>query len=209
MANVWKLTERQQTIDLFLQACANLYGHITPKQFLLIYNKYNVDRLLKADLMQYANKLNRQAKNYKIYSNAIVNTTVDTEIIYNIIYYQGNKKYYLPSKEELLKWSDNKYFPMTTQTQKLQKVLITKFKVSPLVIGSLLYELFYSVLIEERQQKQMDIFDKYKVFEKSSVDDFNDFLCNTFMEYVNNTRRWANCGYTPIEMISDVLHKRG
>jgi len=93
MANVWKLTERQQTIDLFLQAFANLYGHITPKQFLLIYNKYNVDRLLKADLMQYANKLNYQAKNYKIYSNAIVNTTVDTELIDNIIYYQSNKKY--------------------------------------------------------------------------------------------------------------------
>jgi len=94
---------------------------------------------------------------------------------------------------------------MTTQTQKLQKVLITKFKVSPLVIGSLLYELFHSVLIEERQQKQMDIIDKYKVFEKSNT---NDFLCNTFMEYVNNNRRWANCGYTPIEMTSDILHKR-
>lgn len=100
--------------------------------------------------MQYANKLNRQAKNYMIYSNAIVNTTVDTEIIDNIIYYQSNKKYYLPNKGELLKLSDGKYFPMTTQTQKLKEVLITKFKISPLVIGSLLYELFHSVLIEER-----------------------------------------------------------
>ena len=101
MTNVWKLTERQQTIDLLLQACANLYGHITPKQFLLIYNKYNSDKLLKADLLQYSNKLNRQAKNYHIYSNAIVNTTVKSEVIDRVIYYQGNKKFYVPDKEIL------------------------------------------------------------------------------------------------------------
>lgn len=51
----------------------------------------------------------------------------------------------------------------------------------------------------------MDIFDKYKVFEKSNVDDINDFLCNTFMEYVNNTHSWANCGYTSMEMTCDTL----
>lgn len=200
MTNVWKLTERQQTIDLFLQACANLYGHITPKQFLLIYNKYNSDRLLKADLLQYSNKLNRRAKNYHIYSNAIVNTTVETEVIDRVIYYQGNKKYYVPDKEELLRWVNERYCPVTPQSEKLKEMLMAKFKVSPLAIGSLMYELFHSILIEERQQEQMDILDKYHVFEKSSIKDCNEFFCNTFMAYVNNTRRWANCGFTPTEM---------
>lgn len=200
MTNVWKLTERQQTIDLFLQACANLYGHITPKQFLLIYNKYNSDKLLKADLLQYSNKLNRQAKNYHIYSNAIVNTTVKSEVIDRVIYYQGNKKFYVPDKEELLNWVNEKYCPITPQSEKLKEVLMTKFKVSPLAIGSLMYELFHSVLIEERMQAQSDILDKYNVFNKSSVDDFNTFFTDIFMGYVNNTRRWANCGFTPNEM---------
>lgn len=76
MTNVWKLTQRQQSIDLYLQACANLYGHITPRRFLLIYNKYNEDKLLKDELLQYSNKLNRQANNYCIYTNAIINSTV-------------------------------------------------------------------------------------------------------------------------------------
>lgn len=109
MTNAWKLTERRQSIDTYLQACADLYGHITPKQFLLIFNKYNEPKLLKAELMQYSNKLNRQAKNYCIYNNAIINATVEPEVIDRTIYYQSNKKYYVPDREELLKWIDERY----------------------------------------------------------------------------------------------------
>lgn len=200
MANVWILTERQQNIDLYLQACANLYGHITPKQFLLIYNKYNADKLLKAELLQYSNKLNRQAKNYRIYSNAIINTAVESEIIDRTIYLQANKKYYVPDKEELLNWVNEKYRPVTPQSKKLQNVLIRKFGISPLAIDSLMYELFHSVLIDERTQAQSDIFDRYHVFAKSSKNDFYEFYSTVFIQFVNNTPRWANCGFTPTEM---------
>lgn len=200
MTNVWKLTQRQQNIDLYLQACANLYGHIMPRRFLLIYNKYNEDKLLKGELLQYSNKLNRQAKNYCIYTNAIINSTVDPEVIDRTIYYQGDKKYYVPEKEELLKWVNEKYCPVTPQSEKLKETLLHKFNISPLAIGSLMFELFHSVLIDERVQAQSDILDKYKVFDKSSVADFNEFFCKAFIEFANNTRRWANCGFTPQEM---------
>lgn len=63
-----------------------------------------------------------------------------------------------------------------------------------------MFELFHSVLIEEEMQAQSDILDKYKVFNNSSVKDFNEFFCSTFIEFVNNTRRWANCGFTPHEI---------
>ena len=200
MTNVWKLTQRQQNIDLYLQACAHLYGHITPRRFLLIYNKYNDDKLLKDDLLRYSNKLNGQAKNYCIYSNAIINNTVDPEIIDQTIYLQSDKKYYVPEKEELLKWVDERYCPVTPQSENMKEVLMHKFKVTPLAIGSLMFELFHSVLIGERVQAQSDILDKYKVFDKSSVDDFYIFYRVTFIEFANNTRHWSNCGFTPREM---------
>lgn len=63
-----------------------------------------------------------------------------------------------------------------------------------------MFELFHSVLIDEDMQAQSDILDKYKVFNKSSAADFNEFFCKTFIQYVNNTRRWSNCGFTPQEM---------
>lgn len=200
MTNVWKLTERQQSIDIYLQACANLYGHIKPKQFLLIFNKYNEPKLLKAELMQYSNKLNRQAKNYYIYNNAIINATVEPEVIDRTIYYQSNKKYYVPDREELLKWVDERYCPITPQSEKLEEALLKKFKVSPLMIGSLMGELFRSVLKDEGMQAQSDILSKYHVFDESSMEDFQNFYVDTFIEYLNNARHWTNCGFTPMEM---------
>lgn len=201
MANVWQLTQRQESIDTYLRACANLYGHITPKQFLIIFNKYNQPRLLKSELMQYAHKLNRQAKNYYIYTNAIINTTVKHEVIDKIIYYQEGKKYYVPEKDELLKWTEERYFPITPQSEELKDTFLNKFKVTSLAIGSLMYELFHSILIDERMQAQSDIMDKYHVFDKCTVADYNKFLSKVYIEYVNNTRHWANCGFTPMEML--------
>lgn len=200
MANTRKLTERQEAIDCYLQACVNLYGHITPRQFLLIFNKYNEKKLLKDELMRSSVKLNGQAANYRVYSNAVINTTVEPHIIDKIIYYQQGKKYYVPMKEELLRWRDPGYCREFEQGERLREMLLSKFHVSPLAIGSLYRELYRSVLTEDPMQTQSDILDKYHVFDKSKPKEFNEFFCGTFMEFVNNLPRWANCGYTPKEM---------
>lgn len=201
MANVWLLTVRQQRIDLFLRACVNLYGHITPKQFLLIYNRYGSDKLLKADLLKYANKLNRQAKNYYIYSDAIINTTVNRKTIDRIYFMQSGKKYYVPPREEFLNWVDENYMLRTPQSEKLQEMFLNRFHVSPLAVGSLLHALFRSLLIDESLQDEMDIYEKFHVFDKSTIDDVNALWDEAFIEFANHTRRWANCGFTPMEML--------
>lgn len=68
------------------------------------------------------------------------------------------------------------------------------------MIGSLMGELFRSVLKDEGMQAQSDIFSKYYVFDKSSMEDFQNFYVDTFIEYLNNARHWTNCGFTPMEM---------
>lgn len=73
MGNSWILTERQKLIDVWLRCAANYYGHITPRAFLALVNRYNEPKLLKAELMKYLNKLMRQAnRNYCLYENAII-----------------------------------------------------------------------------------------------------------------------------------------
>lgn len=203
MANVWLLTEEQKNIDMYLQAAVNLYGHITPKQFLLIYNKYNknvMPKLLKDKLMKYSNKLNRQAKNYYIYDNAIINTTVDDEIMHKIIYYQADKKYYVPEKEEFLKWVNDKYCPITPQANSLCNFLMTKYKISPETVQAVIPKVFHSILIDEKTQAQIDIFEEYDLSDYfEDIDDVSEFY-DYFVEFKNNSRHWTNCGFTPIEM---------
>jgi hypothetical protein len=50
MANRWTLTEQQKTVDTYLKGCVNLYGYVTPRQFLKVYNRYNTPKIKKDDL---------------------------------------------------------------------------------------------------------------------------------------------------------------
>lgn len=55
MGNPWALTEWQKEIDSYLIGTTRLYGFVTPKQFLLVFNRYHEQKLLKSELMKYAN----------------------------------------------------------------------------------------------------------------------------------------------------------
>lgn len=195
-----KLTEREETINLYLQACVHLYGYIAPRRFMVIFNRYNEPKLLKAELMRYAYKLNLQKKNYFIYSNAIVNTDVEAKVIDMTIAEQRGKVYYIPPKDELLKWADEEYCPVTPQGENLKNVLLTKFNVSPSDIDSLMKELFWSVLIAEETEVHEAIVAKYHAFDNKNID--KNIFYAAYDNFANNTRLWINCGYTPLEIMA-------
>ena len=101
MPNHWELNERQKLIDTWLKGAVNLYGYMTPRAFLTLFNKHNTTKLLKAELLKYSNKLDKKSwMYYCIFENAIVNTTVPDKYIQETYYRQQGKKYYLPTKED-------------------------------------------------------------------------------------------------------------
>ncbi len=126
MANRYTLTEQQKVIDTYLKGCVNLYGFVTPRQFLKVYNRYNTPKIRKDDLLKYGMKLIRYSyDSYYIYSNAIVNKRVSDEKIGQIAYLQEGKKYYTPTREEILKYADPNYSPENEYTKALCTSLLT------------------------------------------------------------------------------------
>ena len=203
MGNPWALTEWQKEIDAYLIGTTRLYGFVTPKQFLLVFNRYHEQKLLKSELMKYANKLVRQSRHYYIYDNAIVSTLVDDARIDEIYTYQQGKKYYMPTEEQVTKRIDANYYEKTPYTDALETTLVKKHGVSPMVIGSLMRDIIWSIIIEDKNQESMDRLEKYNVNFKNSNDLFAVF--QMISELSNNTRKWANCGFTPMEMRKQVL----
>lgn len=47
MANRYALTERQKVMDTYLKGCVNLYGFVTIRQFLKVFNRYNQPRAIR------------------------------------------------------------------------------------------------------------------------------------------------------------------
>ncbi|NLA77357.1 MAG: hypothetical protein GX851_05955, partial [Clostridiales bacterium] len=158
MGNSWILTERQKIIDRYLHCAANLYGHITPRAFLVLFNRYNEPKLLKAELMKYWNKLMRQAdRKYCLYDNAIISARVKNDKINKIMYYQRGKQFYIPGESELLKYESDDYYEATDFTRKLQEYLCKQLHMNPFSADALLRKLSWLIRIEGGTQEQMDL----------------------------------------------------
>lgn len=199
MANRYALTERQKVMDTYLKGCVNLYGFVTIRQFLKVFNRYNQPKLLKEEFMKCADKLVRHSyMHYQIYSNAIINKQVDKEKIDEIVSYQSGKKYYTPREAEILSYANSHYFEQTPQTRELVRFLTMDMKVNMLVTNTFMEELLWAIRIEEPPRAQYSLIDKFHVNPENMAQ--ADALIQKMAEVNNYTRKWANCGYTPFDL---------
>lgn len=200
MANRYALTERQKVMDTYLKGCVNLYGFVTIRQFLKVFNRYNQPKLLKEEFMKCADKLVRHSyMHYQIYSNAIVNTQVADEKISEIFSYQSGKKYYTPREAEILSYAANThYYEQTPQTRELARFLTMDMQVNPFVTNAFMEKLLWYIRIEEPPRAQYSLIDKFHVNPENMAQ--ADALIQKMAEVNNYTRKWANCGYTPFDL---------
>ena len=193
------LTERQQSIDLCLKACVNLYGYVTPRQFLKVYNKHNTPKLLKKELMEHAEALEAvSGKYYAVYENAIINTRVSKAVIDDTIHQQDGKNYYMPTAEDIEIYSKANGYKRTVHTEKLTQFLMKKMKLNFFTAQSYVSKLVWLTTTDEPMQKCMTMLYEFNLPIKTPAM-LNEIF--SLMQAVNtNTRKWANCGHTIAEM---------
>ena len=193
------LNERQQAIDLCLKACVNLYGFVTPRQFLKVFNKYNTPKLLKKELLDNAEILEEHSsKYYEVYENAIISTRVNKSVIDRTIGMQAGKNYYTPTEEEVKLYAKANYYPRTQRTKNLMEYLTKTMKMNVFAAGALVDNLVWLTVTDEPMQKRINLLNKHSVPVKSAAQYTK--LAEMIMALNNSTRKWANCGYTPAEM---------
>lgn len=201
MGNPWALTERQKVIDLWLRCAVNFYGVITPRAFLVLFNRHNTPKLLKDELMKYSHKLNRRIeKNYFIYTNYIVGTDFPKEKIDEILCYQDGKKFYYPDKEEFLKFESKDHYTVTTQTKAFIEYLRKKYSVNIFKGDALARKISYLSRTESGTQDILNVIADADL----KIQDIDEFglLMPYIADVINHTRKWANCGFTADELFN-------
>lgn len=206
MGNRWSLNEEHLNVDKYLKACANLYGYVTPRQFLKLYNRYNEKKINKEKYLLWLERLqNHSYLHYTLYSNAIVCSRVSRNKTDEILYCQQGKKYYDPPKDELLKYADPHYYEQSIYTKGMLNFLINELKVNRLTAKSFLGKLIRYMRIEEPIQAENDLLESFGIKFNDLTQANNYFLRAQYLN--NNTRKWANCGYTPKEL-SDIYSEK-
>ena len=199
MGNRWTLNEEHLNVDKYLRACANLYGHVTPRQFLKLYNRYNTQKINKEKYLLWMEKLQRNSyEYYTLYTNAIICSKVPHKKIDEIIYYQQGKKYYDPSGTELLLYANPNYSEQNKYAKEMLEFLVNGLMVNRLIAEGFLSKLIWHIKTEEPIQASNDLLESHGiVFE--DMNQANEYF-KRFQNLTNNTRKWANCGYTPKEL---------
>ena len=198
MENI-KLDSRQSEIDHCLKACVNLYGFVTPRQFLKVFNKYYSPKLLKKELMDNADILEGfSGRYYTIYENAILNARVSEKKINDIIYMQKDKAYDMPTEAELDSFAKTGYYQQNEATEKLFTMLTKDLKVNILTANGFISKLVWFTVTDESMQKRMNLINEFGIGIKNMHQ--RSALSGLLMQLDSTVKKWANCGYSPVEM---------
>lgn len=194
---------RYSEIFNYLRAFKNLYGIFDIDFFISIFNKQNQghNELSLSEFMYYFDK-------YNIHNNQIVNYngTLVCEVlcksdldIDKVIKQREGKEYYILSKEELLKYSNDHYIRKTNYYYNLEKYLLKHLK-SQKKVKSIIENINLEFL--------MNIFDINITINRLhmlgiKIQDMRDIervfkLC---VDFGNNTPKWINKGWTQADLM--------
>jgi len=201
-------------ITRYIIALTNLYGILHKDKVIEIYNLQNSDTIsnitinkktvviddiiIKEDVLN--DKLVYIYKDYFAHEALVVYK--DHE---NLLSHQKGKPYYVPAKNELLKYEDDFYFEMTLEYKKLVKYIKSK-----IVMNN---DIFAENICNEIQfytQSSASFTEIFKVFERNNIllKDLQQAqeVSSLITQLSNNTRIWENNGHTPNE-ISKLMGK--
>lgn len=192
-----------QNLKDYIKATANLYGVISKGKFLEIYNAQNEKQISAGDL---PSKTLPLACFTYIHGDHFVRLSIEQETIKPTLKIQKGKFRYIPSREELLKYTDLDYFETTREFEELQRFLKTCFLVRKRRAVEFSKEIrhccrsfitFHDLMSNYWAQRRFNIRNRLKAQE------FLYLLTN--LRY--NTRAWELNGHTLTEL-AGVMSKK-
>lgn len=194
----------KELIIQYAQACSQLYGAIEISKFLEIYNTQNKPSISSGELQAILTDPNYtkllQSKYVNVYRNTMVHETIVHFGYYDELMSQvSGKPYYVPSKKELLHYTDEFYFEKTSQQRKLANMLSKDYFGGSTVkaheeIAELVFQL--QVFGVNFQKVVKDFIGR---FEMKDMKLLNEYV-QVISMIANTTRIWENRGHTPDEL---------
>lgn len=193
--------------DLLIQyavACVNLYGLIEYPKFLEIYNAQNELSISSGELLavlttpHYVKQLEKES--VFAHKRALIHDAIEYVENYSAFLDETiGKPFYVPAKEELLRYADDFYYEKTIHQERLVKMLAKDFfGGSTLMIRDEIDE-----LVGQLQVVHTDFQGVLKEFlgrfEWQDMKQLNDYM-HILTLIANTTRIWENRGHTPDEL---------
>lgn len=206
----------QHELYQYLQACSNLYGIISLKNILKIYNQQNKP-VSEEHFLRYIDSLDYDNEFFSVFGAdemyedyppvAPVERDLVAEYLYDIDYdeyytlreKQAGIPYYVPAKKQLLKYADQFYIEKTPEFISLRSFLRNLDNVSRETADSIAEDLELTAQMENNSVMEM-----INLVNMRGIEFSNIFIAEEFQELCYeldiNTRKHIFCGHTNVEL---------
>lgn len=198
-------------LKTYFQAFSNFYGICSLKKAMQIINRQNPEqKITKEQILGFADNYNGDWKivsPYEIYTDIPYTTPLQREIVNKILVFyndyggyhytralQSDKDFYIPSRDELLKYADKKYFEENQYTHAFAQFLEKQLHAND----------WQRKLLEIVLDIRADNFDTQDFIDTIDQEypgfDITQQVIDIYVNLHNNTRLMVNRGYTPNEL---------
>ena len=186
----------------YIIALTNLYGMVQMRMVVDIYNRQNEDQIALDDVESVVRKQAPELKRAFICVHKdyfVIETIIQHDEFDRMLRTKANKPFYIPEKNELLKYVDNFYFEKTKMFDDLIVYLQKNFyKHSRESAERLAEDIQGMCQFGSDIHQILEMFEKRKVYFKD-LNQTNEVM-QLVMALSNNTRIWENNGHTPYEI---------
>lgn len=186
-------------IKLYILALTNLYGQVPAKVVVDIYNNQNEDQIGIDDLEMYFDEDLSKHYVHACKDHFVHETIMENNDFKSMRKKKADKPYYVPDKEELLKYADMIYYEKPKQYHDLIKygqnnLFNGDYEKAELLCQNIRWECVDGIDV----QRVFDIFNTFEVNFKDEKQ-VNEVI-QLIIDLSNNVRLWENNGHTPNEI---------
>lgn len=198
------LTKKRRRIQLILDYCkaaVNLYGIVEIKHVCRMFSQQNEEKLSQKVLSPILEQFFQRAGCSVGQRGEYLHTReIDWEIFDLILQQQEGKPYYVPPKEEFLKYADVHYCEHNLAWEGLEHFFLHELDLEPFKAELLCHELHMLVHVGASMDMLMELLDDFDVKEPNERQMMR--MSEMFMDAWNCSRMVLNRGFTPNEMHS-------
>jgi uncharacterized protein YchJ len=192
---------RCQVVNQYVNACMSLYGVCSNGTVYEIYLSHNLSTkpLTPEEFARITGLLMSAHQTWYWEDGNLISEGVgDEEELEELLLGSENKPYYIPDKEEFLKYADDFYYEWTPQLESLKSNLIRIFHKDAKLIEDLVDDIQLACSMEASIDEVMYEFERRKlqIHTRAQLES----IVKLIIDVKNNTRLWVNRGYTPVEL---------
>ena len=186
-------------IKKYIIALTNLYGQVPADKVVEIYNMQNEDQINSADIEYYFTVDLSRDFIYFHKGHFVHEAILEFDEFELMLKKKADKPYYIPEKDELLKYIDEGYFENSRHYRALVKYIAKHFFKGDEIKAELLCEDIRGLCqVGIDMQTILDMFNDRGI-SFNDIDQVNEVL-RLVMDLSNNIRIWENNGHTPNEI---------